>query len=186
MCSVSPSPIEADETEAARWLRASFRALVRRFSVSERADVSCCGVTVAQAAAVETLKAEGPMRLGALCRRLGITPSTLTRNLSRLESAGLVSRVRDADDARANRVGLTVEGRTAAERLERQEEAFAADILSRLPVERRRRALEGLSDLLGALREATEACCPGAFDHLMTPPVGGPVRGRCQCEVNDE
>lgn len=185
MCPVSPSPVEADETEAARWLRASFRALVRRFSVSERADVSCCGVTVAQAAAVETLKVEGPMRMGALCRRLGITPSTLTRNLRRLESAGLVSRVRDAADARANRVGLTAQGRKAAERLEQQEEAFAADILSRLPLERRRRALEGLSDLLGALREATEACCPGAFDHLMTLPAAEPARVGCQCEVRD-
>ncbi len=181
-----PSAREADEARQARWLHASFRALVRRFSVSERADVSCCGVTVAQAAAVETLKAEGPMRMGALCRRLGITPSTLTRNLGRLESAGLVSRVRDADDARANRVELTAKGRTAAERLERQEQAFAAAILSRLPFERRRRALEGLSDLLGALREATEACCPGAFDHLMTLPAGEPVREGCQCEVRDE
>jgi hypothetical protein len=24
-----------------------------------------------------------------------------------------------------------------------------------------------LADLLGAVREATEGCCPGAFDHLM-------------------
>ena len=31
--------------------------LVRRFSLSERADVSCCGVTVAQAATLEALGA---------------------------------------------------------------------------------------------------------------------------------
>ena len=69
--------------DAARLL-AGIRALVRRFSLSERADVECCGMTVAQAATLETL-ADGPMRLGDLGRRLGIQPSTLTRNLSRLE-----------------------------------------------------------------------------------------------------
>lgn len=156
----------------ARRLRAAIRALVRRFSVSERADVSCCGVTVAQAAALETLAAEGPMRLGALGRGLGITPSTLTRNLSRLEDAGHVSRVPDAQDRRASHVTLTRKGRLAADRLSDQEEAFAADVLARMPGDRRRRALEGIFDLLGALREATEGCCPGAFDHLMESRTG--------------
>ena len=41
-------------------LRSAIRALVRRFGVAERADVACCGVTVAQAAALEALGAEGP------------------------------------------------------------------------------------------------------------------------------
>ena len=38
----------------AKRLRAAVRALVRRFSVSERADVECCGLTVAQAATLVT------------------------------------------------------------------------------------------------------------------------------------
>src|SRR5512147_2788137 len=99
--------------DAAR-LRAAIRALVRRFGVSERADVACCGVTVAQAAALEALGAEGPMRLGDLGRRLGIAPSTLTRNLSRLEGSGLVAREADPEDARSSRVALTRPGRAAA------------------------------------------------------------------------
>jgi len=90
---------EAPPSEAAR-LRAAIRALVRRFAVSERADVACCGVTVAQAAALEALGAEGPTRLRDLGRRLGIAPSTLTRNLARLEASGLVERAADPEDAR--------------------------------------------------------------------------------------
>ena len=43
---------------------------------------------MAQAATLETLRAEGAMRLGDLGRRLGIAPSTLTRNLARLEQSG--------------------------------------------------------------------------------------------------
>jgi MarR family transcriptional regulator, 2-MHQ and catechol-resistance regulon repressor len=150
-----------------RRLLTGVRALVRRFALSERADVQCCGMTVAQAATLEALEEEGPMRLGALGRRLGITPSTLTRNVDRLEAGGLVARVDEAQDARAARVELTDAGRRVAQRLWMQEEGFAEAILQALPPSRRRAALDGLTDILGAVRQATEACCPGAFDHLM-------------------
>jgi DNA-binding MarR family transcriptional regulator len=153
--------------EQARRLAGALRGLARRFAVSERADVACCGMTVAQAAALDALRAEGPLRLGDLGRRLGITPSTLTRNLERLVARGLVTRTADPRDSRAAAAVLTASGRRAAARVARQDEAFARSVLERLPAGRRAAALETLGDLLGAVRAATEACCPGAFDHLM-------------------
>ena len=163
-------------------LRNGIRALVRRFSVTERADVACCGMTVAQAATIETLATTGPLRLGDLGRRLGITPSTLTRNLARLLESGLVDREADADDARASRVALTVAGRRAAEQLAEQEADFGREILERLPPDRRQAVVLALQDLLVAVREATERCCPGAFDHLMTDysETGGCCDERCE------
>jgi DNA-binding MarR family transcriptional regulator len=166
-------PPEADSTR----LRAAIRALVRRFAVSERADVACCGVTVAQAAALEALGTEGPTRLGDLGRRLGIAPSTLTRNLARLEASGLVKREADAEDGRSFRVALTAPGRKAAGAVEAQEEEFARGVLERIPAARRELVLDALADLLVAVRAATEECCPGAFDHLMAG-SGGAGRGR--------
>jgi DNA-binding MarR family transcriptional regulator len=170
------------ESEAQLLLRA-VRALVRRFAVSERADVACCGLTVAQAATLETLLSEPGLRLSDLGRRLGITPSTLSRNVGRLEEAGLVLREADADDARSARVALTAAGTRKAEELRRQEEAFAEDMLGRLPAGRSGVLLDGLQELLAAVRGATEDCCPGAFDHLMQDfPQGttcGPRRGSC-------
>jgi DNA-binding MarR family transcriptional regulator len=154
-------------SDAAR-LRAAIRALVRRFGVSERADVACCGVTVAQAAALEALGAEGALRPGDLGRRLGIAPSTLTRNLGRLEASGLVGREADPEDGRSFRVALTAPGRTAARAVARREETFARQVLERIPAERRAVVVESLGELLVAVRAATEECCPGAFDHLMT------------------
>ena len=156
----------APAAEPAR-LRAAIRALVRRFAVAERADVACCGVTVAQAAALEALGVEGPMRLGDLGRRLGVAPSTLTRNLARLEAAGLVERDADPEDARSARVTLTRPGRRAARAAAAQEEDFARQVLERIPGPRRALVVESLGELLAAVRGATEACCPGAFDHLM-------------------
>jgi DNA-binding MarR family transcriptional regulator len=148
-------------------LRTSFTALLRRFSVSERADVQCCGMTVAQAATVEALGREGTLRLGRLGKLLGIAPSTLTRNLTRLEQAGLVRRTSDEEDGRAAQVELSEKGRCIRLRLEAMEDEFARRVLDRLPPAARERALDGLAALLEAVRAETESCCPGAFDHLV-------------------
>ncbi len=152
---------------AVRQLLEGIQLLVRRFAIAERADVECCGLTVAQSATLEVLRAEGPLRLSALGRRLWITPSTLTRNLARIEDAGLVVQEPDPADARAARVRLTPAGCEAALEVGRREEEFARSVLARLPAKRREAALGGLNDLLVAVREATESCCSGAFEHLM-------------------
>ena len=124
------SEMNSDNHEAAR-LRSAIRALVRRFSVSERADVECCGLTVAQAATLEALQATPRMRLSDLGKRLGITPSTLTRNLARLEAEGLVNRIPDPEDGRGVQVALTATGHGAAEEVGRQGVDFAAEVLAR-------------------------------------------------------
>lgn len=150
----------------ARRLLAGIRALVRRFALSERADVACCGMTVAQAATLEAL-AGGGMRIVELGRRLGITQSTLSRNLDRLEERGYVERAADERDARAFVVTLTGAGRAAAAEVAEGEIAFAREILERLAGDERHAVVESLERLLLAVRDATEDCCPGAFDHLM-------------------
>jgi DNA-binding MarR family transcriptional regulator len=173
---------ESSEIDPARDLLQGVRGLVRRFSVAERADVACCGVTVAQAATLETLLSEGPLRLGSLGRRLGVTPSTLSRNVERLEGEGLVRRQPDPEDARSSRVWLTAKGRTAARQLERQGVAFARQILERVPPERRQAVSSAFRELLVAVREATEACCPGAYEHLMNGlPGDGTIKAACFC-----
>src|SRR3990172_3767024 len=68
-------------TAQAHRLRAAVRALVHRFSLSERADVDCCGLTVAQAATLEALRGSPPLRLGAPGRPLRLTPSPPTPHL---------------------------------------------------------------------------------------------------------
>lgn len=171
------------EDDQAQELLLGLRGLVRRFSVAERADVACCGVTVAQAATLETLHREGALRLGSLGRRLGVTPSTLTRNVERLEAAELLRRTADPEDARSSRVSLTPKGRAAARDLERQEIAFARQVLEWLPEERREAVSSAFRDLLVAVREATETCCPGAYEHLMEelPARTEEARSGCGC-----
>jgi DNA-binding MarR family transcriptional regulator len=162
-------------TDCIRWL-------VRRFGVAERADVACCGMTVAQAATLEALHDVDPIRLGDLGRRLGISASTLTRNLARLRERGLVTTSPDPTDGRAAVVSLTEKGRSAGAQVKSQEHAFARSVLDELPEGGADDTLAALESLLVAVRAATERCCPGAFDHLMTTTEGNLVNhGRKSC-----
>ena len=143
-------------------------ALVRRFSLAERADVACCGMTVAQAATLEAL-ADGGLRLGELGQRLGIAPSTLSRNLDRLVERGMVERGPDPDDRRALRAELTDTGRRAAASVREQEIEFSRTILDKLHGATAPATVSTLEELLTAIRSATQTCCHGAFDHLSSP-----------------
>ena len=124
-------------------------------------------MTVAQAAALEALSHADGLRSGELGRRLGITPSTMTRNLSRLIDRGLVETHRDPADGRISTVRLTPAGRQAADGVLRQEESFFDLVLAQLPEDRTEDVVDALELLWAAVRDATERCCPGAFDHLM-------------------
>jgi DNA-binding MarR family transcriptional regulator len=143
--SSTPLPPVADQ---ARFLLDGLRALIRTQQISERANVSCCGLTVAQAATLQVLHLEGPMRLGDLGRRLGIAPSTLSRNIERIEESAWVERIPDPGDGRASVMRLTDEGRNHAEQIEAQNELFARSLLAELPADRRERMISGLLDLL--------------------------------------
>ena len=160
--------MSSPSNELAQRLTEAIHALIRRFSLAERADVACCGMTVAQAATLEAL-AGGGLRLGELGNRLGISPSTLSRNLDRLESRNLVRRGPDPDDRRAVRAELTDTGRRAAASVREQEIEFSRTILDKLPEATAPATVSTLEELLTAIRSATQTCCPGAFDHLSSP-----------------
>lgn len=161
---------------AERKLIEDVQLLVRRFSLAERAEVSCCGLTVTQAVTLSTLHRDGPLRMGSLGQRLGVSPSTLTRNLDRLFSSGLLVREPDEEDARAARVRLTASGNAVTRKLEDQELNFSRSILMRIPEGQRADVLSSLSVLLTAIRDATEDCCPGAFDNLTEEVLQAPAR----------
>lgn len=151
---------EAGDRAEARRLQEAIHALLARVAATEREDVTaCCGITPAQAATLDTLRRAGPLRLSALATRLRIRPSTLTRNVRRMEEHGLIERLRDARDARAERVSLTAVGAATARSFKTLEEDLALDVLRRVPAGRRGRVVAGLVALVRAFSEATEACC---------------------------
>ena len=158
-----------NEVVSGQLLMDRIRSLVRRFALLERADVACCDMTVAQAATLEVLLREGDLRLGTLGQRLGISNSTMTRNLDRLKRRGLVKTEPDPTDRRVAIAVLTDEGRRAADRVTQIEAEFARSIAESLGELGARETIDVLDRLLIVVRTASEGCCPGAYDHLLTP-----------------
>jgi DNA-binding MarR family transcriptional regulator len=74
------------------------------------------GLTYPQYLVMVVLWAEDNQTVGSIGDRLFLESSTLTPLLKRLQTAGLVQRVRDAADERQVRVQLTEQGRALAEK----------------------------------------------------------------------
>lgn len=75
-----------------------------------RKEDESAGVGPARLSALSVLVFAGPKRLSELARIEQVKPPTMTKVVIGLESAGLVRRCADADDARAVRVEATARG----------------------------------------------------------------------------
>lgn len=96
---------------------------------------------------VAVSEAEGSTQT-QLVASTGVDRSTLAELLARLVTRGLVDRTRSEEDARVNRVTLTAEGRALLEGAAPLAAAADADLLQRLPEERRARFLKDLRRLI--------------------------------------
>ncbi len=74
------------------------------------------GLTYPQYLVMVVLWGMTPLSVGQIGHRLGLESSTLTPLIKRLETAGLVTRKRDAEDERRVQVHLTERGRVLADR----------------------------------------------------------------------
>lgn len=68
------------------------------------------GMTPSRMTALAVLAAEGPLRMGELAARLGISAPTVSRLVDHLVERGFLERVIDEDDHRATRVRLSADG----------------------------------------------------------------------------
>jgi DNA-binding MarR family transcriptional regulator len=84
------------------------------------------GLTYPQYLVMLALWEEDGVVVSSLGERLSLDSGTLTPLLKRLETAGLVSRIRDVDDERRVRISLTAAGR----KLKQRAQAIPACILA--------------------------------------------------------
>jgi len=106
------------------------------------------GVGYTDVVALGNLHADGPLGAAELATRLGITRSSVTALVDRLERAGLVERRADPGDRRRLRITLTDAGGEAVRRARGWSlEALGGIEPDRLPT--MAQALEQLADALG-------------------------------------
>jgi DNA-binding MarR family transcriptional regulator len=102
-----------NEAELASRLRLSVTRLARRLRQQASAEAE---LSPSQAATLSSVDLLGPITLGDLASVERVQPPTMTRIVSGLEEAGLVSRHVDEKDRRIARVQTTVAGRRFLER----------------------------------------------------------------------
>ena len=124
------------ETEAARVADRLHSAAIHLLRGLRRVDDET-GLSAPRLSALSVVVFAGPITLGALAAAEGVRPPTMTRLVTALEEAGLVTRTIDEADARVTRIATTPRGRTGlmrgrARRLrllaERLESRPAADL----------------------------------------------------------
>lgn len=75
---------------------------------------------------------DGPLTMGELSRRVGITEKTITGVVDRLADAGHLQRERDTDDRRVVRVRLTATGEATFARIDHRLTEHLTGLLGRL------------------------------------------------------
>ena len=111
------------ESELAARLRLSVTRLARRLRQQAAAEAEVSPSQVSTLASVDRL---GPITLGDLAAVERVQPPTMTRIVTALDEAGLVSREVDQNDRRIARVQTTVAGRKFLERSRGRKEAYLA------------------------------------------------------------
>jgi DNA-binding MarR family transcriptional regulator len=110
------------DDDAAIRLRRVIVKLARQLNASSTG----AGLTPSQASALGLIVARGPLGLGELAEIEGLNPTMLSRVIGKLQSMGLIDRVRDPDDLRS----VTVVSSAAGRRVDKQIKARRAAAIS--------------------------------------------------------
>lgn len=100
-------------------------------------------------------RAAGPLTAGALLRASMVTSGAITNRIDRLETRGLVERIRDTDDRRSVLIRLTPAGRALIDGLHEAHLANEARLFQGMPVEERAQLTRLLRTLLESLGDTT-------------------------------
>lgn len=120
------APVAPAVAELAGRLRIASGKLARRGTTG--AD----GMTPSRLAALAVLETEGPMRIGALAERVGISAPTTSRLVDCLAERGLIERTPDPHDHRAVHVGLSGAGAAGLAEVRRRGTGHLADRIAEL------------------------------------------------------
>ena len=128
------------------------RPVILRLGRHLRRETEQLGVTSHQATLLWLVKSRPGLSLRELAHAEGISAPSLSAHVDRLETLGLIRRVRSTDDRRRVGLELTPEGRATLRRVRARRTTWLANRLDRLSDDDRDR----LEDALPALRALLE------------------------------
>jgi DNA-binding MarR family transcriptional regulator len=107
------------------------------------------GVHIGQNFLLDELWRQDRLTAGELARRIGVEQPTITRMSQRMETAGLVTRVRDEHDRRVVRIALTEQGQALREQLPAMLDDVARQALHGLTNAQRTQLIDLLNHVAG-------------------------------------
>jgi MarR family transcriptional regulator, organic hydroperoxide resistance regulator len=111
------------------------------------------GVRLGQNLVIDALAETDGLTPGELAQRLHVTTPTIVKMAARMEAAGLVTKRRDAKDARLVRVYLTDRARGLRGRLEEERRRLQERATANLTPDERRQLEHGLETMISNLEE---------------------------------
>jgi MarR family transcriptional regulator, organic hydroperoxide resistance regulator len=131
------------------------------------AGMSRYGVRVGQNLVIEALERDDGLTPGELAQRLHVTTPTIVKMATRMEAAGLLTRRRDAKDARLVRLHLTDRARSLQGFIEEEIRRLEERATASLTPEERRHLESALSKIVRNLEEIA----PTADELDQAPPA---------------
>jgi DNA-binding MarR family transcriptional regulator len=183
------------DTETIRLFREKMRQVQRELGWSQRNDIQCCGVTMAQCHALLEIGGRAEISIVELAGILGVDTSTLSRTVENMVKGGLVNRLLNSQDRRYVSLSLTAQGKAAFRTIESSFNTYLAKVFAFIPVEKHGQIIESLVGLAEAFKRCgtalmslplTEGEAPCGFaDGAPAKRVGGDASPVNCCTTDD-
>jgi DNA-binding MarR family transcriptional regulator len=141
--------------------RDKLREIQRKLGWSQKNDIQCCGITVAQCHALIEIGERGRVSIVELAGTLHVDTSTLSRTIDNMCKAGLVDRALNPQDRRYVTLSLTDRGGVVFRSVEDSFNNYALMMLGFIDEEKHPLVMEGLELIAAALDRCNREfpCC---------------------------
>jgi DNA-binding MarR family transcriptional regulator len=149
-----------------KFFRQKVREMQRAPGWSQKNDIQCCGVTMAQCHALLEIGQMGEISIVDLAGILGVDTSTLSRTIDHMVKNGLVGRLLNPQDRRYVSLSLTKEGKAVFDTIEATFDTYFTRVFGFIPEEKHSQVMESLMLLTTALGRCSREyqCCVGTDD----------------------
>jgi DNA-binding MarR family transcriptional regulator len=105
------------------------------------------GLTFPQLSVISILTKNGELKVSVLSDKMGLSDSTVSGILDRLEQKNIIRRERNQDDRRVVKIALTEESRKFYKDFHKREEEHFSNLLKRLSEQEIKDIIKGLETL---------------------------------------
>ena len=149
------------EAEVIKLFRERVRQIQQKMGLSQRSDIQCCGVTMAQCHALLAIGERKELSIVELAGILGVDTSNLSRTVDSMVKAGLLNRLLNPLDRRYVSLTLTGEGKKSFDTIEHLFDTFLTRVFELIPEDKHCQIMESLDILANALEKCGKEyqCC---------------------------